>query len=278
MLLNITKTLSGNGFELTTTKDQLILSNAVSKSFRIEFGADLGGQISELISEIVGDSWNKIISDYSLLEDSLRKIFQKGTENILSTIRNEILNSVNTSDYSKKSIPEILSDLRKQEVFKTLKNLDKNQHPILLFSKTEFRSKIIQEFFNTKIPDDSKGCFSENPNKFGKRTITYDRILDGEEISVGKVNQFLNEVHQKNSTALPSRFACENTVWFKNKGLFEEHQEMGRDLDPRVISQSCILCCYDLNQLQNDQINRIIQSRGIIILENPISIYKRKIS
>ena len=273
--MNLSEILSGNGFELTTTKDQSILSEAVSKSFRIEFESDLGNQISTLISEVVGEPWEKILSDYSLFEDSLKKIFQDGAKNILNGIKNEIFSSINFSHISNESIPEILNTLRTKEVFETLQNLNKNQHPILLFATKDFREKTIGEFFNTNIPNDSKGYFSENPSKLNKTTITYDQIVKGNEINVSKVNQFLKSVHQKNQTQLPSRFACENSIWFKNQGLFEEHQNMGPDLDQSVVSQSCILCCYNLNQLTNEQIDKIIKSRGIIILENPVSIYKR---
>ena len=273
--MNIAEILSGHGFELTTTKDQTILSEAITKSFTVEFGTDLGNQITTLISDIVGKPWNKILKDFPLLEDSLKRIFQEGAEPILEGLRNEILREARFLENSNKSIPEILSSIRLEELFKTLKNLAKNQHPILLFSNTNFRDKIIQEFFDINIPNESKGCFSENPKQSVKPTITYDKIVEGEQISVKKINQFLSEVHQKNSTSLPSRFACENTIWFKNQGLFDEHQRMGTKLDQKVVSQSCILCCYNVNQLNDEQIQRIIQSRGIIILENPTSIFRR---
>ena len=210
--------LSGNGFELTTTKDQLILSEAVTKSFQVEFGTELGPQISSLISEIVDKPWEKILTDYSLLEYSLKKIFQEGSEKILEGIKNEILKQPDFAAKSNNSIEEILSSIRLEEVFTALKNLNKNQHPILLFATKDFRNKIIQEFFDIKIPNESKGCFSETPSEY-KKNITYDKILDKNQISVIKVNQFLNEVHQTNQTSLPSRFACENTIWFKNQGF-----------------------------------------------------------
>ena len=275
--MEITGILSGNGFELTTTKDQVILSKAVTKSFQIEFGSDLGPQISSLISEIVDESWGKILTDYALLEYSLKKIFQEGSGKILEGIKNEILKQPEFAEKSNKSIEEILESIRLEEVFTALKNLNKNQHPILLFSTEDFRNKIIQEFFDIKIPNESKGCFSENPSN-SQKTITYDKILEENQISPSKVNEFLREVHQTNQTSLPSRFACENTIWFKNQGLFDEHQKLGDKLDKTVVSQSCILCCYNVNQLNNSQIQRIIKTRGIIILEKPKSIFRRIVS
>ena len=272
--MDISGILSGNGFELTTTKDHQILSTAITKSFQVEFGPNLGTQIASLISEITNEPWEKILTDFSLLEYSLKKIFQQGSKEILDGIKNEILKHPEMANKSDQSIPIILSSIRLKQVFSTLKNLNKNQHPILLFNTVDFRNKIIQEFFDIEIPNDSKGCFSENPSEY-KKNITYDKILEKNQISATKVNQFLNEVHQTNQTHLPSRFACENTIWFKNQGLFDEHQKLGDKLDKKVVSQSCILCCYNVNQLNNSQIQRIIQTRGIIILENPTSIYRR---
>jgi hypothetical protein len=273
--LDISTILSGNNFELTTTAQRDVLLDATTKSFRIEFGPQLGDQLSTLISENVGEPWENILLNYSTLEDSLKKIFRAGSTDILNGIRHEILKILHLPETSNLSNQEILESINFNDVFKYLQNLNRNQHPILLFVTKTFRDKIIREFFNTNIPDNAKGCFSENSNSSNKKIITYDEIVTENKINTTKINQFLTEIHHQNQTKFPSRFACENTIWFKNQGLFEEHQQIGSGLDQQVVSHSCILCCYNLNELTDENIQRIIQSRGIIILETPISIFKR---
>lgn len=273
--MNISQILSGNKFELITTKQRDILLEATSKSFKIEFGPQLGDQLPMLISENMGESWENILLNYPLLEDSLKKIFRAGADDILYGIRNELLKIITMPDAVNLTNTEILEFINSEEVFSKIQKLNKNQHPILLFTTKEFRDKIIEEFFNINIPDEAKGCFSENPKISNKKIITYDEIVAENEINTQKINQFLMDIHHQNTTKLPSRFACENTIWFKNQGLFEEHQQIGSQLNQQIVSQSCILCCYNLNELTDEHIQKIIQSRGIIILETPNSIFKR---
>ena len=274
--MNIPKILLGNQFDLVTSEDKKILAKAVTKAFQVEFGPSLGKQVSFLISDNVGKSWDDILSNYPLLEDSLRQIFQEGAKEILDGIHSEITKNISYQEFSQQTTRAILEYVRLRQVFSILKKLDKNQHPILLFTNEKFRDKVVKEFFQTDIPNDSKGYFSESVKVTDKKMITYDEIITENQISPKKINKFLNEVHQQNKTELPSRFACENTIWFKEQGLFEEHQDMGTNLDSQVVTQSCILCCYNLNKLENEHIQRIINSRGMIILKTPLSIYLRK--
>ncbi|MBA4718539.1 MAG: hypothetical protein HRO68_05400 [Nitrosopumilus sp.] len=91
-----------------------------------------------------------------------------------------------------------------------------------------------------------------------------------------KISEFLVDVLDNAYPQAFPRIACEDTVWFSEAGFFEEHQKLGNTLDKKVIDESVILCCYNILKLDEEKMDTVLQSRDFIILDEPLSVFRRK--
>lgn len=163
------------------------------------------------------------------------------------------------------------------EVLDFIHNVPKNCHPKLLFKTESFRDNILKEYFNPKFNSDtSSGFFGRNiPSVKTTNYIKYKELIDNNQILVSKVESFFENTISSNHSKNLSRFACEDTVWFKEHGLFTLHQVMSQNLKRSILEKSSIFCCYDITRLTKEHINSILENSQVVILENPLMICRK---
>ena len=194
----------------------------------------------------------------------------------------------NESDYDtnnpekQKTILETLNSLgferitnSDEEVFEFVHKIKNKEHCIFLFENHLTRDSIVNEFLSPKISQKTiTACFAHDMSKYEcDKKITYDQLLEEQKFIPNKMSRFLIDVLDESYENGIPRIACEDTAWFSRKGIFEEHQEAGSNLDKKIIDNSTILCCYNMEDLNREEIQVVIKSRNYIILEKPFSLY-----
>jgi len=164
-----------------------------------------------------------------------------------------------------------------QEVFEFINKLKDKDHTILLFKNEHIRDTIVTEFFDKSKNDIFTACFTHNTFKYKcDKAISYNELSDNQILLTNKISEFLVDVLDKTYPHAFPRIACEDTAWFSEAGFFEEHQKLGNTLDKKVIDESVILCCYNILKLDEEKMDTVLQSRDFIILDEPLSVFRRK--
>ena len=84
-----------------------------------------------------------------------------------------------------------------------------------------------------------------------------------------KISDFLVTLLDKSYPNNLIRVVCDDTAWFSEVGFFEEHQKCGTQLNKKVLDDLSILCCYNANKLNDEQMDVVLSSRDFVILETP---------
>ena len=164
-----------------------------------------------------------------------------------------------------------------EEVFDFIHHVPKNYHPKLFFQTETFRDAILKEYFNPRFnPDASSGFFGrEKPSVKTTNFIKYRELVDNNQILFNKVESFFQDTIATSNSENQTRFACEDTVWFKDHGLFTLHQTMSKQLNPSILEKSSIFCCYDITRLNEEYIRIILKKSNIAIIEKPFRVFKK---
>ena len=164
-----------------------------------------------------------------------------------------------------------------QKVFEFISKIKNKDHTILLFNNEQIRDTIVTEFFDKSKSDIFTACFTHNLVKYNcDKVITYNELTENQMLLTSKISEFLVNVLDETYPLSFPRIACEDTVWFSEAGFFEEHQKLGNVLDKKVINESAILCCYNTTKLDEKKMDIVLQSRDYVILEEPLSVFRRK--
>ena len=198
-------------------------------------------------------------------------------ENFLQNLSDEESNF--TSDYV---IDKLISlnfkciTESESEVFEFINKIKNKEHTILLFNNARMRDTIVTEFFDKSKNNIFTACFVHNTIKYScDKTITYNELTDNQVLLTNKISNFLIDVLDKTYPNDFPRICCEDTSWFSEAGFFEEHQKYGGEINKKIIDQSAILCCYDSSKLNPKQLNIVLDSRDFIILDDPLSVFRR---
>lgn len=167
----------------------------------------------------------------------------------------------------------------KSKVDDFIHNMKTKDHTILLFQNESLRDDTVKIFFDKSKNQAYTACFAHDPSKYDcDQSITYDELTENQTLLTTKINEFLINVLDKTYPNDFPRIACEDTAWFSEAGFFEEHQKLGDKLDTQIIDDSAILCCYNIDKLDDNKINTVLQSRDYIILEEPPCVYQKQYS
>lgn len=164
-----------------------------------------------------------------------------------------------------------------EDVFEFINKLKDKDHTILLFKNEHIRDTIVTEFFDKSKNDIFTACFAHNTSKYNcDKAISYNELSENQILLTNKISEFLVDVLDKTYPRAFPRIACEDTAWFSEAGFFEEHQKLGNTLDKKVIDESIILCCYNILKLDKEKMDIVLQSTNFIILDEPLSVFRRK--
>ncbi len=162
------------------------------------------------------------------------------------------------------------------EVLDFIYNIKTKDHAILLFQNEMARDKLVNVFLDKSKNNMFTACFANDSSKYKcDKTITYNELIENQALQTIKINDFLVNVLDETYPNDFPRIACEDTAWISEAGFFEEHQKIGNKIDKKIIDNSAILCCYNTEKLDEEKIDTVLQSRDYIILENPLSVYKK---
>lgn len=165
----------------------------------------------------------------------------------------------------------------KENVFKFIHEINNNEHCILMFNEKKIRDEIVNEFFNPKYTYKSvTACFAHDLSKYQcNKAITYDELSENQVLIPNKITDFLIQLLDDSYRSESTRVACEDTAWFSEAGFFEEHQKLGNKLDEKIINETVMLCCYNINKINDEQIGIVLGNSKYVILDKPFSIYAK---
>jgi len=164
-----------------------------------------------------------------------------------------------------------------EDVSKFLHNVKNKEHCVLIFQSEIIRDKIISEFFNSEFTNNTTtAIFTHNPSKFNcSKIIEYNELIENQKLVPNKINEFLVTVLDESYNKNYPKIVCEDTAWFSEIGLFKEHQES--KIPEKILNESTIMCCYNSNKLNVEQLKTVLKTRNFIILEKPFSVYAKNI-
>lgn len=166
----------------------------------------------------------------------------------------------------------------KEETVNFIHNIKHKDHCILIFHQDQSRDEVVKEFLNKNHTKNSMtACFTKSPGKYEcNHQITYDSLIQEQKFLPNMVSDFLLEVLSESYKKEQTRIACEETSWLAEQGMFDEHQQWASTVDQNVINESSIMCCYNIAELDDNQLETIISSRKYIILDSPFSVFENK--
>ncbi|MGI0082915.1 MAG: hypothetical protein ACREAG_06425 [Nitrosopumilaceae archaeon] len=74
---------------------------------------------------------------------------------------------------------------------------------------------------------------------------------------------------------MPTRIADEDVTWWIKNGFADEHLKLEKKLGKRLDDNMLILCAYNISNMNDKQIATVIEPHGLVILDDPLSLYKR---
>ena len=166
-----------------------------------------------------------------------------------------------------------------EKVLDFVHKIKHRDHCVLIFVNENIRDVIVKEFVNPKYARNSiSACFTHNESKYNcDHQMTYDKLVKGQKFQPEVISDFLVTVLENSYKKDSTRIACEDTAWLAEGGFFEEHQKYGNSMDKRVLNDSAMICCYNAEKLNEEQMNIITSNQKLIILEEPFSVYQKLI-
>ncbi|MEM3095273.1 MAG: hypothetical protein QXX64_06515 [Nitrososphaera sp.] len=78
------------------------------------------------------------------------------------------------------------------------------------------------------------------------------------------------------SEAVGIRAAGEENSWFIHNGFEHELLSLEESLGPHLGDKISILCSYDLSNISELQLKRLIKSHSLAVTDEPFMVYRRR--
>ena len=210
---------------------------------------------------------------YSLVQKSVIDfVGETGGERILNEINAELSRKTGISG----STGEILAELSKLEILKSIQNFSGHEHVIYLWSNEGFRDKILTHYFESS--QSPKRVFSSKKFPISDvSTTTYREIFSDKKKSIDKTFQSIIKTHEENNLMNPTLIAgLDGTRWF-DKGLTKEFFEVENSAQ-QYIEENFIsgICAYDVKKFPDKLVlKKFLSCHNTVLLDNPCVIYER---
>ena len=151
-----------------------------------------------------------------------------------------------------------------------------HEHISFIYENRNSLSAVMPEFFRSDIPEESKCLVSLAPIPLlSVKKMLYRELSKGDRQSIlKKYMGFFEYTHSSNRSRSATRMAGEDSTWFLENGLFDEHQELEYAVGREGVESRIILCGYDMAAIPNKTaVERIIGSHRYVIIEQPLTLY-----
>ena len=221
------------------------------------------------------ETTQNVIFDQETLLRYLSKTFGRNmTDHIMKQYNQYLIE--NKRNVCKEYLQEI--DVNSREIFQ---KPSQNQHIVIIYTKEEIRDQLLAEFFAPEFcMKITTGHFSHKKTTFGQdKTIKYSELKsDSNSLDSEKMRNFIYNIYSENSVNNTTRIACENTNWFKDNGLSDEHHQTINSLNKHVLNSCSFVCCYDAKTIDKLQLTEILENCEIVVFDNPVRVYISRIS
>ena len=259
--------LKQNGYHQILLKGDALLWHALNRSLNDKHGKEFSMDFKSYL--IFKDNSNKLLCGYTHLVDLIESVCHtEVAKSIISNMNRNIL-SLSHQYAMKEHIEELISALNKNDFLSKIREIQNPRNIVLFFSDEAKQKQILDEFFDPAYTNNAvMGLFSHQlNNEPGVKTILYSEIENENKLDQESILNFFGSVHKQNNNET-TKFACSDTMWFTKKGYSQEHEQVVRKLDPSIVNNSTILCCYSLQFITREHFIKILESKPIVITDS----------
>lgn len=215
-----------------------------------------------------------IASDPAILEPLLRELLHSATDIVLNEMKNSLA-GYSLSKRQDASLKDLMEEIREFEVRRFMRSIPTREHALLLYSGSGAKDSLLREFFDAARKDRPRGMVTKSGLSYdGVDTITYDAYnhKSWREIIDTNLDWFVRNQLQKDNFA--GRFAAEDHAWYIHHGFASQLLEMEQSVWKKTQADWVFLCCYDLQLVPDEYLDRIIAPHSYVILDDPCMLYR----
>lgn len=215
-----------------------------------------------------------VASDPIILEIRLRELLHSATDIVLDEMKNTLA-GYSLSKRRDASLKDLMEEMREFEVRRFMRSIPAREHALLLYSGSGAKDRLLQEFFDAAGKDLPRGIVTKSGLRYdGVDTMTYDvyRQKNWNEIVDTNLDWFVRNQAQKSNFA--GRFAAEDHSWYIHHGFTSQLLEMEQSVWKKTQADWVFLCCYDLQLVPEEYLDRIIEPHSYVVLDDPCMLYR----
>jgi hypothetical protein len=254
-------------------------------------------------------SEHELLTNYDLFEKSLNRILGQAGNAISASIKKEILvnSGITVDDILNPSlkISDVVKFIHEAEIFDFVSNARHHHHTILLYSKENFRNKILAQFLNCDKSTFDNPTYRDPIDLLSNQTVdndidplivnnlSYGEILGQtiNDISMKKLSswianlQSLNESqhnnNNNNNNKSTTRIAkADGSMWLTN-GYGEWLVSFEKLINKyKAANNMSMLCVFDISKISvsnmSTTLKQIISYHDSVITDNPFAIYNSR--
>jgi hypothetical protein len=291
--------LDKSGYVPIPSQADRILYDAARRSIE-RFGQSASKAIIDHMCSVDGLSEEELLTNFDLLEKSLRRVLRKGAEVVLHDIKKEILTHAVLIDLTitiseirnpQLTIRKILKRIRSAEALEFIREKATHKHIAFLYRNENAKNKIFSAFFDTNITGKaSKGLLlSKKPSNgltqvlnYVNSSMLYEELLKESREEQVVLKKLADWVHSLKNLSLDNtktdaiRIASEDVTWWMRNG-FADNYSIGfeKSIGSSLQEGLSVLCGYNISDYSNNgTINTMIATHGYVILDETSIVYR----
>lgn len=173
------------------------------------------------------------------------------------------------------SLKSLMDEIREYEVRRFMRSIPPREHVLMLYSGYGAKDRLLGAFFEAAQSDLPKGIVTKNGLSYkGVDTMTYDvyNQKNWKETVDTNLDWFVRNHAQKNNFV--GRFAAEDHSWYIHHGFASQLLEMEQSVWRKTQADWTFLCCYDLQLVPEEYLDRIIEPHSYVVLDDLCSLYR----
>ncbi len=276
--MNLLTILKNLNYSPINTNVEKIARDSTKNVLGDQFGHVIARELISTMSSEAGLSEDEFLSNSDLVKMALHRLMgETGKNTILQSVKEEMLREV----LSDLTVNQLLKIIHEIQVIKFIHQVGAREHIIFLYKNQNSKDRILSEFFDPihsgKTP---KGLLSHKPTQLKfVNNLLYDELFHADkDVVMKRLSRWVSRLHSSNKSNMPTRIADEDVTWWIKNGFADEHLKLEEKLGRRSDDNMLILCAYDISSMNDKQIGTVIAPHGLVILDDPLSLYKRGMS
>ena len=168
-----------------------------------------------------------------------------------------------------------------EAIVKFVQSMKGGEHVIFLWNNEENKKRMISEFFKQQVRGESSGLFSVEPTEIQTiKNILYQNFYNTHKSAfLDKAVEKVTRAVSANNSNKSTRYAFEDDTWLMKRGLKKEvldtEKALGKEVD-KNLSLFCMDHRHDLDDDDDETVEKLIKAHGYIIIDEPLALYKWK--